>query len=158
MAELTVTACALKSQHNVTKLGRSLFCYTCHSHSPPGITAAKSWLNTCCRPNNILRATYTAGTVRPSRVPDGQRIQVGHREVHSSHAVMVHKGLHFCRKCGVYAAKRLLSLAGPCNPTGKNQQETERKRKAVISLLQGNLPRGVPRFPGETNKQHYLEL
>ena len=152
MPQLSSAAHAMQSSHTITALGRSLFCSKCHQRSAPGAQAARSWLATMCSPNRILQATYTAGTVRPSRIPPNQAVRVGHRTVHPSHDLMVHQGLHFCRKCGAFASKRLLSLAEQCDPTGKSPQDAERKRKAVISLLRGELPRGVKAFPNSSAK------
>ena len=82
MPKMTTLAHAMQSTHTVTTLGRSLHCLKCHQRSPSGIGAAKTWIATMCKPDRILHATYTAGTVRPTRIPRDQVIQVGHRKVH----------------------------------------------------------------------------
>ena len=141
----------MASTHSFTRMGKVLHCFKCHKASPRGLSAIKQWLATECRPDRLLNATYTAGTIRPSRIPPGRNVQIGNTLIHPTHNIMVYRGLHFCKVCSCYASKRLLSLAVACEPP-KSPQDAERRRKAVLALLQGKLPRGVPAFPNSVEK------
>ena len=150
-ASIPLSGQMIQSEHSFTRMGKTLFCFKCHSTSPVGIRAAKEWLRTPCRPDAILASTYSAGTVRPTRIPTGRTIRIGKAEIHPSHRIMVFKGLHFCRDCACYAVKKLENLAIPCVPVGKTAEATRRKKLAVVSLLQGKLPRGISQWPNSTH-------
>ena len=101
-------------------------------------------------------ATYAAGTIRPTRIPNDKQIMVGNAVIHSSHQVMLYRGLYFCRHCASWAIKKLENLASPCDPSGRGPEDAMRKGKAVLQLLRGKLPRGCAAFPNSTPK--LLEL
>ena len=153
----TVANLSMQSQHNITAIGKVLHCFACHRHSAPGAVAARAFLATPCRPDVVLSSSYTAGAVRPTKIPSDRTIQVGHQVVHSSHEIYIFKGMHFCKKCGNYAVKRLLNLAKECEPRGKTPEHTARIRSAVVSLLQGKLPRGVSEHPNNSTRLLQLD-
>ena len=157
VTSIPLGGCVVASAHQFTRVGKVLHCFKCHKASPKGLSAIKQWLATECQPNRILNATYTAGTIRPSRIPPGQDIQIGNAFIHSTHQIMVYRGLHFCKVCACYASKRLLSLAVACEPP-KGPQDAERRRKAVLALLQGKLPRGVPASPNSVENLINFEM
>ena len=153
----TLTSAALSSQHNVTAIGKVLHCFACHQHSASGAVAARAFLATPCKPDAIMSSLYKAGAVRPTRMPRDRAIQVGRQVVHDSHEILIFKGLHFCKRCGCYGVKRLLSLAQPCEPAGKTPEHTQRIRNAVLLLLQGKLPRGVAEHPNHPTRFLHLD-
>ena len=153
----TLANAALSSQHRITAIGKVLHCFACQRHSAPGVVAARAFLATPCKPDAILSASYSAGTVRPTRIPPGRVIQIGRQTVHDSHEILIFKGLHFCKKCACYAVKRCLNLAKECEPQGKSPEHTQRIRQAVVSLLQGKLPRGVTEHPNHSTRFLHLD-
>ena len=156
-ATMSISGHAIASEHTFTCFGKVLFCYNCHQTSPRGVAATKAWLATACRPDRILQATYTAGTIRPTRVPQSSEIRVGNASIHPTHTIMVFKGLYFCRSCSCYAIKKLEKLARPCDPAGKGPDDALRKRMTVLDFLQGKLPRGVNQWPNSTQRFFTLE-
>ena len=108
--------------------------------------------------SKLLSITYSAGTIRPSRFPSERQVVIGNATVHESHALMVFRGLHFCKKCGSYAVKKLENLARPCDPAGDSPEDAMRKKNAVRAILQGKLPRGLRCYPLSATKLHQLQL
>ena len=157
-ATMSIAGHAITSEHAFTCFRKTLFCYKCHQTSPKGVAAIREWLATNCRPDRILQATYTAGTLRPTRIPQDREIRVGNATIHPTHAVMVFRGLYFCRSCSCFAIKKLEKLAKPCNPAGKGPEDAKRKRLAVVALLQGKLPRGVNQWPNSTQRFLCIEV
>ena len=155
-ATMSIAAHAMASQHSFTSFGKTLFCYKCHQTSPKGIASIRQWLATSCRPDTMLQATYTAGTVRPTRIPPERAIRVGNATIHPTHIIFIFRGLYFCRNCSCFAIKKLENLARPCDPAGKGPGDAKRKRLAAIALLQGKLPRGVHQWPNSSD--HLLLL
>ena len=153
----TLANAALSSQHNITAIGKVLHCFACHQHSAPGAVAARAFLATPCKPDVILSSSYKVGAVRPTRMPRDRVIRVGRQLVHDSHETFIFKGLHFCKKCGCYGVKRLLSLAKPCGPFRKTPEHTQRIRSVVLLLLQGKLPRGVTEHPNHATRFLHLD-
>ena len=155
---MTLTAQAMLSQHTFTAFGKKLHCQKCHKVSPLGVEAARAWLRTPCQPDKLLTITYSAGTVRPSRIPLGKQVVIGNATVHTSHELMVFRGLQFCKKCGSYAVKKLENLARTCDPAGDSPEDAMRKKNAVKAILQGKLPRGLKQYPNSATKLQQLQL
>ena len=148
---------AIVSEHSFTTMGRTLFCWKCHQTSPPSMREVHQWLDTPCTPDRLLIATYTAGTIRPTRIPQNRSIRVGKATIHPTHTIFVYKGLYFCRACACYAVKKLEKLATPCDPAGRGPEAAKQKRLAVLALLQGKLPKGVSQWPNASSNYLLLE-
>ena len=69
----------------------------------------------------------------PAQVPRGRgflrprQLRVRRRDLHSSHAVLLYRGLWFCTKCGAYTAGAdaigtVRNLCRPCRPGGRGGQ------------------------------------
>ena len=148
---LSNTAHAMQSQHQVAIMGSTLQCCRCNQHSPPGDKAIKRWLATPCAPDRAMSQVMRFAATRPTAVPQGTVITVGRSTIHGDHSLSLYKGLYFCKKCGYHASSKAQKLRHDC--TGMSSKAAKDR---VLSLLRGELPSGLLRWPNE--RQAELEV
>ena len=146
--QLTLGASVLTTNHVFSVLGPGAWCHRCAQRAPVGTVQLRAWLSTPCIPDKSFALSYFSGKTRPAPLPTGKTVQVGWQTLHSSHKLMVYRGLIFCGVCGYYASKRALRLVGECTERGVNA------RRRALHLRQGILPSGVGSWPNELAPGH----
>ena len=143
---LARTGALLSSKHTFDVHGKSLQCTQCFQHVPLARQAAVAWLATPCKPDMARKYLSFDGARRPTRVPLGRTIRVGHQVLHAEHKLFLYRGLYFCGDCGYFASRHAQKLTQPC---------TERGQKAlrrVLNLRAGKLPSGMQSWPNDPKR------
>ncbi len=136
------------SQHAAVLTGTSISCGACWRgvHTSSRAEVFRFLLSPCggrARPSPCPRIP-----LRPGAVP----FFLG-RPVHATHDLVLLRGLLFCRRCGHYAAKRLLRLHGECPPAGAPL--SHHGQLSLRALMAGQLPRDLAMWPDDAHAQSH---
>ena len=133
-------ALALCSSHVLVSSSAApagLWCGRCH-HVPDRPELVQ-WLRQPCHESVSCKLVMESlGRVVSS--VEGLQVVVGGNQLHETHALMVCRGVFFCRKCGYYSGVKPQKWVGPCCPGAGGSKSLKR-------LLAMELPSGLARWP-----------
>ena len=135
----------LSTRHKVTVSTGVLHCHACLQQSTPCEKGRRDFLRSECRPDKHMLQAMVVGSTKPTALPPGRSVRIGHQPLDSSHTLKVYKGLIFCTNCGYNASAKAQKLAHACQVRDKQEA-----MKRVIRLLQGKLPSGLSSWPNES--------
>jgi hypothetical protein len=129
---------SLESRHELVSPSVS-FCLRC-GWGPRHGTPRSTWLKAPCHGSFALRPAFGLSALHGVRVSG--HLQIRGAIVHTSHEVLLYKGVYMCTACGYMASRHVKELAKPCGCV-----ITPTRRSGLKKLCRGELPYSLQQWP-----------